>query len=283
MQKLTKIFALVVLLTFIAVPGFAQDKDVEIAYVEWSCATASSNVVKAVLNEEMGYDADIVSVTAAAMWQATASGDVDGFVTAWLPVTHGHYYEKVKDEVENLGPLATGAKIGLVVPEYVDIDSIADLNDHAAKFDGTITGIDPGAGIMSKSEKALDAYNLDNMTLGEGSGATMTAMLSEAVENEDWIVVTGWSPHWKFGRWDLKYLEDPKNVYGGSEDITTIVREGLEEDMPEVYAFLDRFSWDLSVMQGLMAKNQENGKPYENAKEFIKNHPELVDKWLGRS
>ena len=283
MQKMVKVFALVLLFSFLAVPGFAKGEKVEIAYVEWACATASTNVVKAVLNEEMGYDADVVSVTAAAMWQATASGDVDAFVTAWLPVTHGHYYEKVKDEVVNLGPLAEGAKIGLVVPEYVEIDSIAELNDHADKFDETIVGIDPGAGIMSKTEKALDVYNLDNMTLSEGSGATMTAMIDEAVDNNEWVVVTGWSPHWKFGRWDLKYLEDPENVYGGSEDIVTIVRQNLKEDMPEVYDFLDRFSWDLSTMQGLMAKNQENGKPYENAKEFVKNHPKLVDKWLGRN
>ena len=283
MQKMVKVFAFVVLFSLLAVPGFAKKEKVEIAYVEWACATASSNVVKAVLNEEMGYDADIVSVTAAAMWEATATGDVDAFVTAWLPVTHGNYYEKVKDEVVNLGPLATGAKIGLVVPEYVEIDSIEELNAHAEKFDNTITGIDPGAGIMSKTEKALDVYNLDNMTLGEGSGATMTAMLDQAVDNKDWIVVTGWSPHWKFGRWDLKYLEDPENVYGGSEEIVTIARQGLKEDMPEVYDFLDRFSWKLGTMQGLMAKNEENGEPYENAKEFVKNHPKLVDKWLGRN
>ena len=59
-------------------------------------------------------------------------------------------------------------------------------------------------------------------------------------------MVTGWTPHWKFARWDLKFLDDPKKVYGEAETINTIVRQGLKEDMPEVYAVCDAFKWDSS-------------------------------------
>ena len=34
---------------------------------------ASTNVVKAVLQEKMGYDVEVLPVAAAAMWQATAT------------------------------------------------------------------------------------------------------------------------------------------------------------------------------------------------------------------
>lgn len=70
----------------------------------------------------------------------------------------------------------------------------------------------------------------------------MTAELANAIRKLDWIVVTGWVPHWKFARYRLKFLDDPEKVYGGEETIHTLVREGLKEDMPEIYAFLEIFT-----------------------------------------
>ncbi|QTA86956.1 glycine betaine ABC transporter substrate-binding protein [Desulfonema magnum] len=259
----------------------AEKKKIELVYVEWSCATATANVTKAVLQEKLGYDVEITPVSAAAMWQAIGTGDVDGMTCAWLPITHGHYLEKVKDKVVNLGPNLKGAGVGLVVPKYVTIDSIDQLNEHADKFDGKIIGIDPGAGIMSTTEKALKAYKLDKFKLMEGSGATMCAELGNRIKSKQWVVVTGWTPHWKFARWELKYLKDPKNLYGGTEHIATIVRKGLDKEMPEVYKFLDNFNWTLSEIGQVQDWNTEKGAdPYENAKKWIRENADKVDAWL---
>ncbi|MCH8853257.1 MAG: glycosyltransferase, partial [Planctomycetes bacterium] len=57
--------------------------------------------------------------------------DADAIVAAWLPTTHAEYMERVGDNTEDLGPNLDGTKLGLVVPEYTDVDSIADLNDNA--------------------------------------------------------------------------------------------------------------------------------------------------------
>jgi glycine betaine/proline transport system substrate-binding protein len=264
-------------------PAKAEAKGtVTITYVEWDCAVASTYVVQAVLQEKLGYKAEVLPVSGAAMWQAIATGDADAMVTAWLPVTHAGYYEQLEGQVENLGPLAHGAKIGLVVPDYVTISSIDEMNANADKFRGRIVGIDPGAGIMSRTEEAIDEYNLTNIELVEGSGATMAAALQDAIQNKEWVAVTGWSPHWKFGRWSLKYLDDPKGIYGEEEYIGTIVRHGLKDDMPEVYAFLDNFNWTQEQMAQVMVMNQERGSdPYESAKRFIEENPELVNEWLG--
>lgn len=259
----------------------ATKKKVELIYVEWSSEVASTNVVKAVLQEKMGYEVDMIPVSGAAMWQGLATQDADAMVAAWLPTTHANYLEKVKDKVVDLGPNLVGTRIGLVVPSYVTIDSITELNANAEKFDGKIIGIDPGAGLMSKTEKVLEEYGLDQMELMVGSGATMTAALADAIKHNNWIVVTGWTPHWKFAKWDLKYLADPKNVYGGEEEIRTFVRTGLKEDMPEVYNFLDKFNWSLEDMQQVMVWNREEGtNPYENAKRWINENPEKVEAWL---
>lgn len=259
----------------------AADKgSVELTYVEWSSEVASTNVIKTVL-EQQGYEVEMTSVSASAMWQGVASGDADGMVAAWLPSTHGHYLEQVRDDVVDLGPNLEGTKIGLVVPAYVDVDSIAELNAHADEFDEEIIGIDPGAGIMSKTEKAIEEYGMDDMELVSGSGATMTAALKDAIKNEEAVVVTGWTPHWKFARFDLKYLDDPKNVYGGAEEIHTVVRDGLKEDMPEVYRILDRFHWTPADMQQVMVWNREDdADPAETAARWVEENPEKVNAWV---
>jgi len=259
----------------------SKKKKVDLIYVEWASEVASTNLVKAVLQEKMGYDVDMIPVSAAAMWQGIASGDADAMVAAWLPTTHGHYLEKMKNQVIDLGPNLVGTRIGLVVPTYVTLDSIEELNANAEKFDGKIIGIDPGAGLMSKTEQVIDAYDLDNLELVVGSGATMTASLANAIQQKRWVVVTGWSPHWMFAKWDLKYLEDPKNIYGGEEEIHTIVRKGLKEEMPEVYNLLDNFNWSLKDMQQVMVWNRdEQSTPYENAKRWIEQNEDKVQEWM---
>jgi glycine betaine/proline transport system substrate-binding protein len=258
----------------------AAKGEIELAYVEWSCATASVNVVKAVLQEKLGYKVEIIPVSAAAMWQAVACGDVDGTTTAWLPVTHAHYMAKMKDKVVDLGSNCDGAGIGLVVPTYVTIDSIAEMNGVADKFDGKIIGIDPGAGVMSKTEKTIEEYGLTKFELMEGTGGIMTAVLKNKIKKKEWVAVTGWTPHWKFARWDLKYLKDPKGIYGGAEEIRTIVRTGLDKDMPEVYRFLDAFHWNLAEIGQVMSWNADGADPYESAKRWIKENPDRVNEWL---
>ncbi|MGO2415748.1 MULTISPECIES: glycine betaine ABC transporter substrate-binding protein [Cobetia] len=259
----------------------AGDKgDVTLAYVEWSSEVASTNVVKAVL-EEQGYNVELKSLSAAAMWQAVAFGDADGMVAAWLPTTHEDYMKKVSAKIEDLGVNLDGTKLGLVVPTYSKLNSIEDLKTQGDDIDDRIIGIEPGAGLTRLTEKVVEDYGLEDIDLRTGSGATMTAALNNAIKGKRDIVVTGWTPHWMFARWDLKYLDDPKNVYGGAEQIHTIARLGLKEDMPEVYSILDNFHWTPEQMGQVMLKNQEkDADPYENAKAWVDSHPDIVKGWL---
>lgn len=281
LKTLTKIASCAaVMLGLAAGAAHAAGKDVTIAYVEWSDTVVATNIVKTLL-EEKGYTVKTVPLSAAAMWQAVASGEADAMLAAWLPTTHGAYYAKLKDDVVNLGPNATGAKIGLAVPTYVkDVNSIEDLNAHAKEFDDKIIGIDPGAGLMKATEKAIKDYGL-KLKLVEGSDATMTGALKDAYNREQPIVVTAWTPHWMFAKYKLKYLADPKGVFGGDESVNTIVRKGLEKDMPEVYKILDAFQISLDDEQTVMVWNEEKGaNPAETAKKWIAENKAKVDAWL---
>lgn len=176
--------------TSMAASGLGK-KEIKLAYVEWSSCVAATNVARATL-EQKGYDVQTVSVSAAAMYAAVADGDADATVCAWLPSTQANYYARTKDKLDNLGPNLVGTKLGLVVPDYVTIDSIPQLADHADQFQGRIVGIDPGAGEMGLTQQVVEQYKLP-LKLIDGSGATMTAALKSAIDNHQWIVVTGWT------------------------------------------------------------------------------------------
>ena len=143
-----------------------------------------------------------------------------------------------------------------------------------------IIGIDPGAGLMKATAKAIKDYELTDWELVEGSGAAMTAALKKAYEEKQPIIVTGWTPHWKFAQFDLKYLEDPKGVYGADENINTIVRNGLQQDHPSAYALLDKFHWEPADMETVMIAIVEGADPAEAAANWVKENQEKVNSWL---
>src|SRR5690606_12016662 len=158
----------------------------------------------------------------------------------------------------------------------------AELNDNADLFDGEIIGIDPGAGLMAASDRALTTYGLENFDLLDGSDAAMTAALDRAVQREEPIIVTSWRPHWMWAAYDLKYLEDPEGVFGAAETINAIVHAEWAESAPEdVLAFLDSFTWTGEQMGAVMLDITQNGtEPLEAARAWIAANRAVVDGWL---
>lgn len=143
-----------------------------------------------------------------------------------------------------------------------------------------ITGIDAGAGVMTAAENAIEEYGLD-IELVPSSGAAMTAELKTKYENEEWVVVTGWTPHWKFAAYDLKYLNDPKGVFGEAEDIHTIARNGLDQDLPEAHQVLDNFFWTPDDMNSVMVDIAVNEMgEVEAAQSWIDANRDTVDTWI---
>ncbi|OXS56621.1 glycine/betaine ABC transporter [Cohnella sp. CIP 111063] len=260
----------------------AKNKEITLAYVAWDSEIASTNVVKAVLESKLGYKVNMLQVDAGPMYLGIADGSADAMVAAWLPSTHGeNYYEPNKDKFEDLGVNLDGTKVGLTVPSYMDISSIEDLNgDIAQSLNYTITGIEPGAGIMTATSKAIEEYALKDWKLLESSSAAMAKVLQDAYAKQEPIVVTGWTPHWMFAEMDLKYLEDPKNVYGGDEQIHTLVRLGLKDDQPDAYKFLDQFEWTPADMEEVMVDIFSGTSEEEAARKWVEANEDKVSKWI---
>lgn len=277
---------LLALLTIAIVTGCgpADEQDVRpeisLVYVNWADAIALTNLTRAVLEDSLDYRVTLTMADVAPVFTSLAQGDKDAFVDVWLPVTHADYIQQYGKDLVDLGPIFEGARIGLVVPAYVTIDSITRMNTAGQRFGGKIIGIDSGAGIMRATERAIEAYGLD-YELIPSSGAAMTASLHSAIQSRSWTVVTGWRPHWMFARWDLKFLEDPQAVYGREENIHAFARKGLEQDHPDVAGLLRRMKLDATQLNSLMEEIEITpGEPVSAARTWIGEHRDLVSGWL---
>ncbi|HEP1412041.1 TPA: ABC transporter permease/substrate binding protein [Streptococcus pyogenes] len=254
-----------------------KGETVNIAYVQWDSEVASTHVIAEVLKNE-GYHVTLTPLDNAVMWQTVANGNADFSTSAWLPVTHGQQYQKYKSKLDDLGPNLKGTKLGLAVPKYMtDVNSIEDLSKQA---DQKITGIEPGAGIMAAAQKTLKEYhNLSSWELVAASTGAMTTSLDQAIKKKDPIVVTAWSPHWMFAKYDLKYLKDPKETFGSTENINTIARKGLKKDLPNVYKIIDKFHWTQKDMEAVMLDINKGMSPEVAAKKWVEANKSKVSSW----
>jgi glycine betaine/proline transport system substrate-binding protein len=288
---------LVLALSTLSCGAVLAAEPVRIAYVDWSSSVASAHLVCALLREHLGEDCELIETSAKEMWRQVADGQSDVLLSAWLPDTHAEYLQRYGDDLEDLGPNLEGTRTGLVVPDVnvgrqtgssgtrtprlMPIEAIAELAEYRGRLGGRVIGIDPEAGIMAATERALEVYELDGFRLTQGSEQRMTQALSNAIAHKQWIVVTGWQPHWMFGRWSLRFLDDPQGIYGGTGAIHTLVREGLASERPRVHQMLDKFSWTPAEMEQLLVWNaQADHDPYLQAQRWLLTHPRRVDDWL---
>jgi glycine betaine/proline transport system substrate-binding protein len=256
---------------------------IKIGWTAWSDAEFVTMLAKRILEKRMGYEVELLQTAIALQYQGLATGSIDIMLMSWQPETHADYLKKVCTKVANLGLLYTHARLGWVVPSYIpesELKSIEDLKKPKVreKLDGTITGIDPGAGLTRLSQKAIEDYDLD-YDLQLSSGAGMTAALERAVRRKEWIVVTGWSPHWMFGAYDLRYLEDPKGVLGRFERVHAVARKGFYQDQVEAAGFFSRIQIPIDDLQKAMYDAQKTS--YEEAvTRYIKRNPKRIDYWV---
>jgi len=267
--------------------ALAEDKaPVKIGWAAWSDAEFVTKLAAKLIKDKLGHEVELVQTDIAPLYQGVSRGDLDAMMMAWLPETHADYFAKVKDKVTTLGTVYDGAKLGWVVPKYVPEDAIASIDDLKKddvkeKLKGRIEGIDPGAGLTRLSEQAVKDYELDSYKLQTSSEAGMLTTVDRAVRKEQWFVATSWSPHWMFGKYELRYIDDPKNALGKAEHVNVLARKGFETDNPEVAGFLSRMKLPIGDLEAAMFNAQETS--YEKAVDkYIADHPDQISAWLAK-
>ncbi|MGO2414918.1 MULTISPECIES: glycine betaine ABC transporter substrate-binding protein [Cobetia] len=260
----------------------SDDRKVILGTNNWAENVAVANMWKLLLDTR-GYDVELKSIGKSVLFAGLATRDIDVTLELWLPTTDAPFLAPYDDDIEVHDIWYRGTGLGLVVPSYVDIDSIADLkgreDEFAYKGRPTVLGIDAGSAIAALTDDAIDRYELDMKQVNSSEPAMMSA-LSDAYSRQAPMLVTLWNPHWAFAQYDLKYLKDPEGVYGDNEDIYWMSRLAFGEDFPKITQVLNAWEMSDEELATLMAGIESRGDPVEGAQAWIDEHPAQIERWL---
>jgi glycine betaine/proline transport system substrate-binding protein len=270
------------LLTLTGCGGIGQINGLLLANIGWDENVAVSNLTKVLLENELGYQSVEIRTqdNLDATYRDVASGELDAFQDVWLP-NQQDLLDQVAQEVEHLEPWFLGeTKQGMAVPAYMDVRRIDQLNETDAEF---ILGIEPSSVIMQEvSKEVIPAYDLEQK-LVTAPTAGMLAEVERLYAFRSEFVFLAWSPHWMNQRFDIRYLKDPKDAMGPTNDpaeCSTIVRENLREDDPVAYAFMDALELTEEQINGLESVINDEHDPLEGTRRWISENREVVRPWV---
>jgi len=261
--------------------GPGQDKGLRLGSIGWDENVAVSNLTKALLEDELGYEnVEISTAELDATYRAVAGGELDAFQDVWLP-NQEDLLAEVADDVERLDPWFLGeTRQGMAVPAYMDVRGIDGLGGTGAQL---ILGIEPSSVVMRVvAEEVVPAYGLEQR-LVEGPTAGMLAHVGRLYDSGEEFAFLAWSPHWMNERFDIRYLEDPKDAMGATNDpaeCSTIVRAQLREEDPAAHAFVDALALTEGQVNGLELTINEEGDPLAGARRWASENRGVVRPWI---
>ncbi len=264
-------------------------KNVRFSDVGWTDITSTTAATTEIL-KGLGYQTDIEILSVPVTYASLKNKDIDVFLGNWMPTMEADIKPYLENQtVENVGVNLEGAKYTLAVPTYLADEGLkdyADINKFRDQLDGKIYGIEPGNDGNRLILKMIDdnAFGLKGFELVESSEQGMLAQVARATRRKQPIVFLGWEPHPMNKNFDLTYLSGGDEVFGpnyGGATVYTNVRAGFLDECPNVGQLLKNLKFTLPMENEIMGGILDDGKqPAEAATDWLKQHPDVLDKWL---
>jgi glycine betaine/proline transport system substrate-binding protein len=282
-KRLAAILALVLgALALTGCGGLGQGRVLILANIGWDENVAVANLTKILLEDKLDYErVDIdTNEDLDSTYRRVASGELDAFQDVWLPNQEA-LLDQVAEEVEHLDPWFLGeTKQGMAVPAYMDVRSIDELNSTDVKL---IWGIEPSSVMQQEvDQEVMSAYGLKQKLVAAPT-AGMLAEVERLYSFREEFIFLAWSPHWMNQRFDIRYLEDPKDAMGPTNDpaeCSTIVREGLQEDDPVAYAFMEALKLTEEQINDLESVINDEDDPLEGARRWASENRAVIRPWI---
>lgn len=275
-----------VLLAFGAASTAAAADKVSFGVPPWPGERVKAEVASQIL-EAMGYEVSTTNAGWVIDLQAVVKGDLDADMALWRPTQNSVLDPMLKSgKVVLLTTNIKDAQYDIVVPDYVwdaGVHSIADLHKHGDRFDHKIYGIEAGndGNEIVKTAIGNNTYDLSGWQLVPSSTAGMLAQAGKAIKSHKWVAFLGWQPHWMNVVYHLKYLKDPKKIWGGASTVNTVANPEFVKNNPNVARFLKQMDIPAAVQSQWIYNYGYKQVPVEQvAGKWIKSNFDVVGQWL---
>jgi glycine betaine/proline transport system substrate-binding protein len=286
------------------------DETLVIAVNPWVGAEANANVVKVLMENEMGCTVELQEVNENAQFPGMAAGDIDATLEVW---PSGHAADR-EEYIDNDGGVVDGGELGItgnigwftpsyVVEQYPEYATWEGFQDDADVFSTAETG-DKGRFLGADTtysifdEQIIASLGLDLEVVYSGSEAASLSALDNAVANQEPIVMYWWTPQWANAKYDLvevglpEYTEecadialnDPEAIGYSCDYADDVLYKAfsaeLESKDPAAFGFLSNFSWTADDQNEVALAIQEGTDGEEAAQAWIDANPDVWQAWL---
>lgn len=259
-----------------------SNKTLTLGDIGWTESIAVSNLTKVLFENDLNYRSiELKTLDVSLLFKGVAGGDLAAFQDVWMP-NHTNLLNNVKDQVEHLEPWFQGeTQFGLAVPSYMEVKSLANLNDSPAEV---IIGIEPGTPMVKRvDEHVIPAYNLQIEQKASSTAGMLSEMERRYPEKSPFVFMP-WCPHWMCNEYDFRFLEDPKDAQGNLNDpatISTIVNGNLPNEDPTAYAFMKAFTLNEEQLNSLENEIRKAGDDaVKGATQWVEQNRSVVEPWL---
>ncbi|MBX3011698.1 MAG: ABC transporter substrate-binding protein [Caldilineaceae bacterium] len=292
-----------------AAPSTAEKPIIKLAVNPWSASELNVAVARLIIEEQLGYTVEEVSIAEQAQWAALAAGDLHASLEVW-PSGHmdnvAEYIEK-QQVVEDGGLLGPVGRIGWYLPTYLVTANPALATweglatpENAALFATAETGEQGQLLFGDPSWVTYEADIIKNLGLNfqivqAGSEEAILSSLDAAYSREAPILFYFWTPHSIHAKYDLTRVALPEyteecyaNAASGGVDcdypadnLFKIFWPGLQEAAPDVYTLLKNMNYTTEDQIGMIAAVELEGQSAEEAAQaWIDANPSVWQAWL---
>lgn len=294
--------------------------DVVLGVPNWASARATSNILKIVIEENLGLDVELQDGTNVTIFEAMDRGSINAHPQVWMPNQQNLYDKYVaerKSVIFNQKPAK--AEQGICVPRYVSEDmgvsSVYDLTDpdKAAIFDNDADGkpdiwigapgwaSTPIDRIRAKSYGYDQVFDLKEMDETIAWGQASTALDAK----KPWIGFC-YKPHFSSITYDIVFLDEPDHdpatwtVIKPNEDPDWLAKSNastawksaqlhlaysavLREKQPEVFALFENYSISANILsEAGYAVSIKGMDPADFARQWVDQNQDTIAGWLSR-
>lgn len=282
---------------------------IKLAENPWTGSSVNVYVAKELLEKQLGYTVEVVTIDENGQWPSMATGDLSASLEVW-PSGHQKDVEQFIDQqksVENLGELGVVGQISWYVPSYVvqehpDLATWEGLKkpENAALFKTAESGSDGQflAGDQSwvqYDEDIIKNLGLPLKVVRAGSEQAVLAAVDSAYSRKQPILFYFWTPHSIHAKYDLTPVKLPeysaecyaKASSGGvdcgypPDNLFKVAWSGLKDKAPEAYQLLKNMKYTNEDQISMIAAVELDKKsPEEAARAWIDQHQDTWKAWL---